>query len=388
MIDVAARRLGKLYRRAARLGVTGAMGAAAVKLSRRLDGPQGPLLPLRQIASRGRDFKRAYGWRKTLAAVLRAIGVQYFPPRPVRINPVNRPVIENAIAYHATYELTKPDGVIPSRRPINEHDFAIEIPLGYAPPAFQGGPIAIVIHAFYLDAFDALLDKARNAPGRLDLFISTDTEEKRAQLAATAQTWERGSVEIAIAPNRGRDVAPKLLAFPHVYARYELFLHLHTKKSPHGGAPLARWRDHLVDNLIGTPEIAAGIVSLFADQKLGIVFPQHLTEIRGILNWGYNYDIARGLARRMGVAIDKTMVLEFPSGSMFWGRSAALRPLLDLKLELRGFPAGGRARRWDAGARHRALRADLHGSRASGMAQGAAARRLRLSRHAANRAAA
>jgi hypothetical protein len=334
----ASTRLGKLYRQAATLGVTGALGAAAVKLSRWLDGPHGPLLPPNRLASDGRRFQRAYGWRRTIASVLRAIGVQYFPPRPVRINPVNRPVIENAIAYHYTYELTKPDGVIPSRRPINEHDFALEMPLRFAPPPYRGGPIAIVIHAFYLDAFAALLEKARNAPGQLDLFVSTDTQQKRAELAALCQGWDRGSVEIAVTPNRGRDVAPKLLAFPRVYLEYELFLHLHTKKSPHGGAPLARWRDHLVDNLIGTPEIAAGNVSLFDDAKLGVVFPQHLTEIRGILNWGYNYDIARALARRMGVALDKNMVLEFPSGSMFWGRSAALRPLLDLKLGFEDFP--------------------------------------------------
>ena len=40
----------------------------------------------------------------------------------------------------------------------------------------------------------------------------------------------------------------------------------------------------------------------------------------------------------MGVALDKNLVLEFPSGSMFWGRSAALRPLLDLKLTFEDFP--------------------------------------------------
>ena len=105
------------------------------------------------------------------------------------------------------------------------------------------------------------------------------------------------------------------------------------------GAPLSRWRDHLVDNLIGSPEIVAGILSLFDDDRLGVVFPQHLLDIRGILNWGYNYDLARALARRMGVAIDKNRVLEFPSGSMFWGRSAAIRPLLDLQLTFEDFPA-------------------------------------------------
>ena len=332
-------RLGASYRRLANLGAAGVMGAAAVKLSRLLDGAHGPLLPLNRIAAEGPRFKRHYGWRRTLGAVLRAVGVKYFPPLPVRINPVNRPVIEGATAYHYTYELTKPDGVVPSRRPFNEHDFALEIPLGYTPPPYQGGPIAVVIHAFYPDALEALLGKIDNVPGRVDLFISTDTQEKSAQIADLCRNWSRGAVEIAVTPNRGRDIAAKLIAFRDVYARYDLFLHLHTKKSPHGGAPLARWRDHLVDNLIGSPEIVAGILSLFHDARLGVVFPQHLVEIRGILNWGYNYDIARTLARRFGVAIDKNRVLEFPSGSMYWGRGAAIRPLLDLQLSFDDFPA-------------------------------------------------
>jgi hypothetical protein len=326
------------WRKLSNLGVAGALGAAAVKLARIVDGPRGPLLPPGQIATYGLHFRRRYGWRRTIGAVLRAFGVRRFPPLAVRINPVNRPVVEGATVYHYTYELTTPDNVVPSRRPFNEHDFAIETPLGYAPPPYRGRPIAVVIHAFYPDALGALLVRARNIPGRVDVFISTDTPEKEQRIAALCRGWDRGTVEILITPNRGRDIAPKLVGFRDVYARYNLFLHLHTKKSPHGGAPLARWREYLVDNLIGSPEIAAGILSLFEDERLGVVFPQHLHEIRGILNWGYNYDVARALARKMGVELDKNLVLEFPSGSMFWGRSAALRPLLDLDFAFEDFP--------------------------------------------------
>ena len=72
-------RLNDAYRNAANLGVTGVLGAAAVKVSRILDGPHGPVLPLNQLVSQGRRFKNAYGLRKTIAAVLRAFGLKYFP---------------------------------------------------------------------------------------------------------------------------------------------------------------------------------------------------------------------------------------------------------------------------------------------------------------------
>ncbi len=147
-----------------------------------------------------------------------------------------------------------------------------------------------------------------------------------------------GSVEVRVCENRGRDVAPKLITFRHVYDAYEIFLHLHTKRSPHGGTPLSSWRHYLTENLIGSPEIARSNLYLLEDPKVGIVFPQHLFDLRGILNWGYDYNHARALLARMGIELNKNLVLEFPSGSMFWGRSAALRKLLILHLQFSDFP--------------------------------------------------
>ncbi|MEQ9448872.1 MAG: rhamnan synthesis F family protein, partial [Rhodospirillaceae bacterium] len=46
---------------------------------------------------------------------------------------------------------------------------------------------------------------------------------------------------------------------------------------------------------------------------------------------------AQALAQRMGITIAKNKALDFPSGSMFWARSAALYPLLDLDLEFSDF---------------------------------------------------
>ena len=63
-----------------------------------------------------------------------------------------------------------------------------------------------------------------------------------------------------------------------------------------------------------------------------MVAAQHFEPVRDYIGWGDNLDHARGLAARMGFSIDPGAVLDFPSGSMFWARSAALRPLLELEL--------------------------------------------------------
>lgn len=316
-------------------------GAAMREAAKIVDSPVGVFLAPRDLFKNGRHFLREYGLRGTIGAVLRQTAATYDPPLGRRRNPINDPLREQAISYYHTYELTKPDGVVPSRRPANEMDFALEIPFAFDPAPATKGPVAAIVHAFYPEILPLVLERLENIPAPVDLFLSTDTEEKKRALAAAAQGWAKGRVEIRVTPNRGRDIAAKFFGFRDVYANYELFLHLHTKRSPHGGAELARWRDYLMDHLLGSPDIVRSILRLFDDPKIGVVFPQHLFELRGILNWGYDYDLARGLMKRMGVEIDKNLVLEFPSGSMFWGRSAAFRPLLDLDVGFDDFPEEG-----------------------------------------------
>lgn len=316
-------------------------GAAMREAAKLIDSSVGVFLAPKDIFRDGPHFLREHGPRATIGALLRQTAATYDPPLGRRRNPVNDALRERVITYYHTYELTKPDGVVPSRRPANEMDFALEIPFAFEPVPAARGPVAAIVHAFYPEILALVLEKLENIPCAVDLFLSTDTQEKKQALEVAARGWRKGKVDIRVTPNRGRDIAAKFFGFRDVYARYDLFLHLHTKRSPHGGAELARWRDYLLDHLLGSPQIVRSILMLFDDPKIGVVFPQHLFELRGILNWGYDYDLARALAKRMGVEIDKNMVLEFPSGSMFWGRSAAFRPLLDLDVDFDDFPEEG-----------------------------------------------
>ena len=265
----------------------------------------------------------------------------YDPPLGHRRNPVNDPLRAQAVNYHYTYELIREDGVVPSRRPVNELDFALATPFALCRAPLARGPIAAIVHVFYPEGLSLLLEKIANVPVDVDLFLSTDTQEKKAASHVRCDGWSKGRVELRVLPNRGRDIAAKFVGFRDVYDQYELFLHLHAKRSPHGGAALARWADYLFDTLIGSERIASSNLSLFDDPRIGVVFPQHLFDLRGVLNWGYDYDLARGLMKRMGIEIDKNFALEFPSGSMFCGRSAAFRPLLDLGLGFDDFPEEG-----------------------------------------------
>ena len=322
-------------------GLVALYGAAMREAAKIVDSPVGVFLAPRHVLRDGPHFLREHGLRATVGALLRQTAATYDPPLGRRRNPVNDPLREQAISYYHTYELTKPDGVVPSRRPANELDFALETPFAFEARPRLERPIAAIVHAFYPEVAPLVLEKLENIPGAVDLFLSTDTEEKKRALEVIGRNWRKGRLDIRVCPNRGRDIAAKFFGFRDVYANSDLFVHLHTKRSPHGGAALARWRDYLLDNLLGSPEIVRSILFLFDDPRMGVVFPQHLFDLRGILNWGYDYDLARGLMRRMGVEIDKNLALDFPSGSMFWGRSAAFRPLLDLDIGFEDFPEEG-----------------------------------------------
>ncbi len=219
-------------------------------------------------------------------------------------------------------------------------DWSVAVPFGYVPPASQFR-VAVICHMFHTAVAQEVLFYCRNLPGQADLLLSTDTADKQATLQTAFAAWDRGQVEVRVTPNRGRDIAPKLVGFADAYERYDLVLHLHSKVSDHA-AFLAPWRSYLFETLLGSPEIVRSVLDAFARlPDLGMVAPQHFESVRRWLGWNGNFEAASALASRMGLALSPRRALDFPSGSMFWARPAALRPLLDLKLSIEDFPAEG-----------------------------------------------
>ena len=129
-----------------------------------------------------------------------------------------------------------------------EQEHSLELPLGYITSA-KVPRVAVVLHAFHtalLPEFRAYLDYI---PVPADLFVSTDTEQKRAAVSACFADWAKGSIEVQVMPNRGRDIAPKLVGFAAVHDSHDYVLHLHTKSSPHESR-LVGWRGYLLDTLL------------------------------------------------------------------------------------------------------------------------------------------
>ncbi|NMJ41492.1 hypothetical protein GWK16_09590 [Roseomonas sp. JC162] len=213
----------------------------------------------------------------------------------------------------------------------------LALPLGYDVGARRWPRIAVLAHLYYAELGAEFRQYLDNIPFPADLFVTTDTAAKRAALEACFAGWQPGPVEIRVVPNRGRDVAPRLVGLADVHARYELCLHLHGKRSLHWDRG-EWWRRDMMDNLLGTPAMALGAVEAFLRApRLGIVMPRTWPPVVNAMDWGRDIGRVQALAARMGFEVRPSDVLEFPAGSMFWSRSAALRPLLDLRLAVEDF---------------------------------------------------
>jgi GT2 family glycosyltransferase len=224
-------------------------------------------------------------------------------------------------------------------RPV-ENDYSVAVPFNYPLAPLPSSPrLAVIAHVFHESLMAEFQRYLKNIPFRFDLFISTDTSFKRSFIERLFANWNLGYIDIRVLPNRGRDIAPKLIGFKDVYSKYEYILYIHSKQSHHASV-LSNWRGFLLENLLGSAHVVESIFSAFHHRPdLGIIASQHFEPVRHWINWGGNFKLARKLAARMGLKIYPTRILDFPSGSMFWARSAALKPLLSLDLSYADFPA-------------------------------------------------
>ncbi len=199
--------------------------------------------------------------------------------------------------------------------------------------------VALHAHFYYEDLADDLAFRLKRNRTRCDLFLSTDTDAKARHLRAVFDD-HHGSVEMAIVPNRGRDVGPLLTEFlPRLLdGRYDLIGHVHAKRSVGTDAAMGEaWRHFLWENLVGGEHAMLDLAAeVFASKPaIGLL----MAEDPHLVGWNDNREIAEDLARRMGIAMPLADFFDFPLGTMFWCRPSVLLPLRELGLDWNDYPS-------------------------------------------------
>ncbi|URQ74231.1 MAG: hypothetical protein NBV76_06665 [Candidatus Ochrobactrum gambitense] len=232
------------------------------------------------------------------------------------------------------------NGILSARTIPDDMNTPIFIPISEGNLDIVFDRVAVVAHIFYPEITKEVIDNVKNIPIPFGLFITTDSDHKKREIEEVFVNSDLNVIEfeVRVTPNRGRDIAPKYVGFRDVYFRYEAFLHLHSKKSLHANGLGSTWRKYLFKNLVGSREIAESNLALLSSGCVGVVYPEHIKQVKKDINWGYDFSIASGILKKAGVQLDSKAILEFPSGSMFWGRSKAIQPILDMQLAFSDFP--------------------------------------------------
>lgn len=201
------------------------------------------------------------------------------------------------------------------------------------------GKIALQIHAFYTDVLEEAFERLKNFPYKLDLYISTDTAEKKKEIEELIKKSKLpiGKATVAVIENRGRDVYPFIAQMSKVYQKYDFVGHIHTKKSVENIFG-NEWREYLYNGLIGTKDSVRRVFKLFEDEKVGIVFPAYYELLPPRIGMGSNLNSTNQLLERLGLKkVNKSDNVTFPAGSMFWARTEAIKDLFELGLTIKDF---------------------------------------------------
>lgn len=193
--------------------------------------------------------------------------------------------------------------------------------------------MAVVAHVYYHDLWDEIAERLDALGAAFDLYVSLPLNKLVSPMVARIRKRYPGAT-IYLAENRGRDMAPFLRVLADIAdLGYTAVCKVHTKRSTHREDG-DEWRRDALDGLLSPAHVAL-ILDALRRGDAGVVGPAgHLVD--GRYYSGLNELTVAELAGRLGHDARKDAPA-FVSGSMFWFRPEALRPLLSLGLTLDHF---------------------------------------------------
>jgi rhamnosyltransferase len=197
--------------------------------------------------------------------------------------------------------------------------------------------IAIHLHTYYVDILDKYMLFLNDTNINFDLYITTDSMEKRDVIYnyLKDQICFSKLKEIIITKNQGKNIVP-WLSIKDRLNQYDIVGHFHTKKSLESEEWIGiTWLDDLLDSLLYN---ANNIINEFHNNSnLGIVIPEVPYIFRKLFLPGFSInnissDLWRRLKCHKEIDFGTIKNIVFPIGTMFWYRPTALKPLLELPL--------------------------------------------------------
>ncbi|WP_462381122.1 rhamnan synthesis F family protein [Pseudomonas sp. Marseille-QA0892] len=213
----------------------------------------------------------------------------------------------------------------------------------FAEPAgsigFLGIDLGLHLHLHYLDLLEEFIAWLKNITIPFALYVSVpDIKDCDKISVLLNRALPLVKVDVRSFPNRGRDIGPFLAGFGADLKKHKFIGHIHSKRSPHNPAK-RDWRTQLMTHLMGSKGVATANLRLLAENAhLGMIFPEYHWSLANQIAWGTNYPYCQALSARMNIDICVDRMVPFPAGSMFFSRTEAILPLLNLSLTFNDFP--------------------------------------------------
>lgn len=198
--------------------------------------------------------------------------------------------------------------------------------------------IALCMHLFFSDLLEESFKLAKTMPAQVDIFITTDSQEKKKKLEHRFKQLKTNKVEVRLVENRGRDVSALLIGLNDVIKTYDLVCFSHDKKTTQSsmGSVGESFAYQCYANILYNRNYVENIIELFDKQpRLGMLVPPPPMhgEYRQLYgrNWTINYENTVKLCERLNITVPMSPNEEplSPFGSVFWFRTKAMKKLFE-----------------------------------------------------------
>ena len=210
--------------------------------------------------------------------------------------------------------------------------------------------IGLFLHIYFEDLIDECFDYSSNLPEHADIFITTNSEEKKKKIEEKFSTL-KNKVDIKVIENRGRDVSAFLIPNSEEILKYDMACFAHDKKTKQLEPQLKGedFKYKCFENILGSKEFVCNVINLFLENpKLGLLSPFEPNHAEFYSNigreWGHsgnsNYSLTCDLLSKLDIEInvDKNKAPVAPYGTMFWFRPRAFKKILEKDWKYEDFP--------------------------------------------------
>lgn len=207
--------------------------------------------------------------------------------------------------------------------------------------------IALVMHLYFPDLVEDSYSHACNIPEEADVYITTDSVEKKKTILKTFKKLNCNKLEVRVIRNRGRDVSSILVGVKDVIMDYDYVCFVHDKKTAQisPGSLGDSFGFKCFANTLYNKTFIYNVLQTFEEnERLGILSPpepNHGPFYRTLGDeWSNNFETAKQLAKELKLEVPMSEEKEplAPFGTFFWFRPKAMRLLYDKDWEYEDFP--------------------------------------------------